>query len=66
MTRYTPGITWEEARAQDPAAFHAAQMRGGEATRAHWQQAQDPDWLTCDAKDFERWLKEHEREEGTR
>ena len=59
MTPTTPGLTWEEAKAQDPNAFRQSQQRGG-YERARMRRAAEPAWLTCDAADFERWLQQQE------
>jgi hypothetical protein len=52
-----PGITFEEAREQDPDAFLKSQRTGGYKA-AEYQP--EPEWLYYDADEFERWLEKRE------
>lgn len=56
--RLGPGVTFEQAREQNPEAFRQSQKRGGAATRVA---VKEPPWIQGNFEDFRKWLEQREK-----
>jgi len=53
-------LTFAASQAADPERFRESQLAGARATQAYWRQPKRPEWMDCDAADFEKWLEKQE------